>query len=269
MSAIAQIIAALGGDTATAAYRNVGGASSFTVPAGVTAISMLCVSGGGGGNDIQGGGGHGGGGGGVSYTNNVAVTPGEVLTINVGSGGTRGIWSGSGNPGVAGAGGATSIKRGATVLVEASGAAGAYSMGGVGGNFSGTGTGNVKLVGGTGGNASGSEYRGGQGGGVGSLVTGTSGTNGATATVDYRGGGDGNGFLLDTSTIDYCYILGGTVNSSDRHGTVPNSSYQGAGGGGGAYGDAGYTLAGLGASGSAGLAILIWGGRTFSSNSSF
>ena len=61
--------------------------TSWTVPAGVTRISIITVGGGG-----SGGAGYwngaGGGGGGLCYANNVSVTPGEVLTVVSGRGGS-------------------------------------------------------------------------------------------------------------------------------------------------------------------------------------
>jgi hypothetical protein len=65
------------------------GSFTFTVPSGVSKISVVCVSGGGGGtsgcDNIQNGGG--GYGGGLSYTNCISVTAGESLAVVVGAGG--------------------------------------------------------------------------------------------------------------------------------------------------------------------------------------
>lgn len=259
MGAAQQIIAGIGGASQTYADFTSGG--SFTVPAGVTAISMLTIGGGGGGNDIQGGGGSGGGGGALSFSNSVAVTAGETLTIEVGNPGARGTWPGSGVPGTGGTGGASNVKRSSTILVGAVGGGGAYGTGGAGGAAA-SGTGTTKYSGGNGGNVAGTEIRGGQGGGCGTLTGASDGTAGVTATTDYRGGGDGNGTLLYTPPITQLAVTGGTVNASDLNGTSPNSAYKGAGGGGGAY-NADFTQAGQGSAGSGGLVLLIWGGRTF------
>ena len=63
------------------------GTSSWTVPAGVTSINVLVVGGGGGsGSSNAASGGGGGGGGGVCTT--VSVTPGQVIPVSVGAGGT-------------------------------------------------------------------------------------------------------------------------------------------------------------------------------------
>lgn len=62
------------------------GAHIWTVPAGVTSVCVVCVSGGGGG----GGYGHrwcGGSGGGLAYKNDFSVLPGQLISVEVGAGG--------------------------------------------------------------------------------------------------------------------------------------------------------------------------------------
>ena len=54
------------------------GTTSWTVPAGVTSVSVVCIGRGG---IYQSG--HGGGGGGLAYGNNIAVTPGAVISVSV------------------------------------------------------------------------------------------------------------------------------------------------------------------------------------------
>ena len=67
----------------------VAGTYSWTCPANVTSVSVVCV-GGGGGSSIPGqtwtgtGAGDGGGGGGLGYKNNISVTPGQSYTVVVG-----------------------------------------------------------------------------------------------------------------------------------------------------------------------------------------
>jgi len=68
---------------------NTPGTYSWTVPAGVTSISVAGIGGGGGGSQKSAGG-SGGGGGLVGYSNSIAVTPGTTCTIVVGSGGATG-----------------------------------------------------------------------------------------------------------------------------------------------------------------------------------
>ena len=180
------------------------GTHSFVVPNGVTSISAVCVGAGAGGwRQFDNGDGYflyqGGGGGGLSYSNNITVTPGETLTVVVGSGG-------AGTSG--GAGGDSRIHRSGTNLVLAKGGTnpngGALASGvgdvrrsGGNGNYHDEGEG---LSGATGGGAAGYTANGGTStgfnnrGGTGvSLNGGTSGGSGggsgsAAGTV-YGGGG--------------------------------------------------------------------------------
>ena len=74
-------------------YQRCPGSSvAFTVPTGVTSVSVVVIGGGASGMKQASGGG--GGGAGLIYANNVAVTPGQVLHVYVGyGGGYNGIWS--------------------------------------------------------------------------------------------------------------------------------------------------------------------------------
>ena len=58
---------------------------NWTVPAGVTSISVVCVGGGGSGEQNHDG--ASGGGGGLGYKNNISVTPGANVAVTVGGGG--------------------------------------------------------------------------------------------------------------------------------------------------------------------------------------
>ena len=65
----------------------------WSVPNGVTAISICCVGGGGGGGYTDGYGeqpGTGGGGGALAWVNDVTVSPGQIMEITVGSAGEGG-----------------------------------------------------------------------------------------------------------------------------------------------------------------------------------
>jgi hypothetical protein len=126
----------------SASYTSAG-SFSFTVPAGVYSLtSTTIVGGGGGGGGTYGNGdSHAGGSGGSGgkYTGlSIAVTPGEVLTINVGTFGLGGIfnfnstnWFETPNSGgyAGSAGSASSIYRGATVLYTAGGGGGGGNSG--------------------------------------------------------------------------------------------------------------------------------------------
>lgn len=87
------------------------GTYAWTVPAGVTSISAVTVGGGAAGTS---GSGYpdGGAGGGLSYANSIPVTPGEELTVVVGTGG-----DGLGSR----AGGASMVQRSGVDLVSVSG----------------------------------------------------------------------------------------------------------------------------------------------------
>jgi len=113
---------------------------SWTVPDNVTEISAVCVGGGGGGggcNNGTDGNGSGGGGGGALAYGTFAVTPGETLTIRVGSGGTGAPGSPATPIQVADPGGNTYIKRSTTTLLQGGGGGGGSSNLSAGGNGSG------------------------------------------------------------------------------------------------------------------------------------
>ena len=97
---------------------------SFTVPAGITRIRIDAIGGGGGGAALPSGScpaGPGGGSSGCLQSTTVDVTPGAVLTISIGDGGT-----------VDTAGAATSVSIGSTMLVSAGGGSpGAGTAGGL------------------------------------------------------------------------------------------------------------------------------------------
>ncbi len=175
-------------------YISAAGAFSFTVPAGVTQISAVCIGGGGGGSGGESGRneGMGGGGGGGLAWGTFAVTPGETLTVNVGSGGI----STSAASGTAGT--ASTILRGATTLLSAGGGGGGpfrSTAAGAGGLSTGTAR-QGGGAGGTGGGATGNDAGGGGGGAGGYSGNGGvgSGTNaaGSNAAVGSGGGGGGS-----------------------------------------------------------------------------
>lgn len=166
------------------------GTYTFVVPAGITSISAVCVgSGPNGSNGV---------GGWLSYSNSVAVTPAESLTVVVGAGGTV-----DGQPGDL-----SSIARGATVLVRA-----------LGGGLGGTNVGDVSNFGGSKGGFSGYSYMGGGGAGgySGNGGDGGGGSNSSYAGSGGAGGGGGlGGFSTDFVSQQYAW-----------------DGYAGGGGGGG------------------------------------
>jgi len=263
---------------------------TFTVPAGVTQVSAVVIGGGGGGGNSSGSffgqsSGAGGGAGGLSY-GTFSVTPGETLTVNVGSGG-----------GVGSSGGSSSIVRSATTLLQGSGGTGGgtNNTNGTGGGSSGTerdgggdggagGDGSSALFanapdgGGAGGGAGGYSGNGGAGGGDGGSGSGGSGGSGggggAGSTNDDGGGGGGGVGLLGEGSNGSAGSSGspgngGGAGSGGSNGSNGSSDDAGSGGnyGGGGGGGGGTTATnGSGAGGGSGAARIIWGtGRSYPS----
>ena len=115
------------------------GADTFTVPDGVFSVCVVCIGGGGGGVSYSSGAHsmHGGGGGGLGYKNDIAVTPGQVITVQVGAGGAQGTYSSSGSAG------GDSYFDTALVCKGGGGPGGSYNVNKtVGGDFVGDGGGN-------------------------------------------------------------------------------------------------------------------------------
>jgi hypothetical protein len=268
MSALAQMIAAFGEAFAATNYVAyfAPGTYSFTVPEGVTSLGSFALAAGGGSSDIKAGGGYGAGGGAVAYSNGIAVTPGEVLTIVVGAGGIRGTWPGGASPGVGPAGGDSALKRGGSDLVMAAGGQGAGGSAGAGGLASSC-VGDTCLSGGNGGNPSVSMLRGGQGGGSATWIL--NGANGVTSTTNYRGGGRGNGLSISDGNMDWTLSATNAASYNGEGIGGYDKNYKGFGAGGGAFGDVGLTLAGIGANGAPGSVAIIWGGREFTGSDFF
>ena len=250
------------------------GTFSFVVPTGVTSVNGVAIGGGGGG---QGGGrsgmGPGGGGAQLSYTNNIAVTPGETLTVIVGAGGAGGAANNNSCyaiGGNAGNGENSSIRRGGTDLVMAKGGEGASGNNfGRGGGIFGDGVGFGRSAGGPGGRFySGSEWAGGgggaggysgQGGQGGSSTAYQTGVGKGEAPLSGGGGGAGGSAGGQTSSqsagwfqscqcgsqsLQYFNAGGGGgtgLGAIGANGTAAswNSSGPGTGGGGGSGGGTG------------------------------
>lgn len=248
---------------------------SFTVPDGVTSISMLCIGGGGGGggcgNTYSGGGG---GGGGLAYANNVSVTPGETLTVRVGGAGQAGSRDGNG-----GTGGQSSVFRGPNPLCSVNGGSGGTSQntGGAGGGTSGTGT---RYAGGAGGTGQTFSRGGGGGGAAGYAGVGGAGQNGNSSLPGGNGSGGGGGGAGAVSSAQPGQSGGGGVgNKGQGTNGVGGNLYQDGGGGssgqigqdgiGGEYGGGGSgthrtgnTAQGAGQRGGIGSVRLIWPGTS-------
>lgn len=244
------------------------GTHDWTVPAGVTEICAVCVGAGGYGlNDANGG--SGGAGGDLRYRNAIAVTPGEVLTIIVGSGTSfttnkESSISRGGTKLLSAAGGGRGVNTGTTVKIGISTTIGGDVGGGNGGTSSsptnngsagGAGAGGYAGNGGNGGAQDGGDGSNGAGGGGGGGGGGPPNANGgAGGGVGLKGQGSngpgGSGFFVSPGT-------GGSGGSSGT--TFAGGNY-----GGGGRGYDGPSASGLG--GGAGGVRVIWGeGRAYPS----
>jgi len=128
----------IGGVAPGSQLYSVPGTYTFTVPANVTRVTAIIAGGGGGGssgNGVNYYGGSGGGGGG-SYIVDINVTPGQQLSVVVGSGGAGGT-GGTGRPG--GSGGNSSVGSYITYGGSGGSNAGSAGSGGSGGGYGGSG----------------------------------------------------------------------------------------------------------------------------------
>ena len=242
------------------------GTYNWIVPIGVDSISAVAIGGGGGGGarDATDEPGAGGGGGGLAY-DIIATTPGETLTITVGTGGVGG--QGAGTAGTAG--GASEILRNTTALLRATGGAG-----GGGGRDATGGAGGTSAVGlgGNGGNGGNSAQVAGQrggGGGAGGYSGngGNGGNNGGNGSTGAGGGGGGGGGTSTGTTTGG----GGGVNiyGQGANGAAGTASVNATGGSGGASATYAGGLYGGGGSGggstnrlnfgASGAVRIIWG----------
>jgi hypothetical protein len=213
---------------------------SFVVPAGITSLKVQCWSGGGGG---QSGSGAGGSGGEYAAENALAVTPGETLTVTVGTGGSGGP-SGTGGPGSDGT--VSSVLRGGTALVTAHPGKGSIHFTSIAG-----GTGSTNSIHFNGGSAiigTAGTTKGGGGGG-GSAGT-SSGGNSGNANAGITGGNGG------------AAVTGGAAGGKGGTGSVGSGQTAGAAGsipgGGGGTGGAGSTSNAAGGTGGRGQVIITY-----------
>ena len=246
------------------------GTYTFTVPARTTQISAVAIGGGGGGSYIWSRGP--GGGGGLAWASQVAVTPGETLTVVVGRGGPLWTYEGS-SPGddsyVQRQSNSQIICRG-----YGSGRGGPNSNGGGSGGFEYTGTGGGGRGGYsnwqwsyTGGGAGGYSGRGGENSGSGTGEKGYGGGGGAGSQYSSTWGvaaGGGTGIYGQGADGDYSYYgyggRGGSGGSQGGNGEPHNYYSRSINGGiyGGGAGGSGSQNYGGGTGGVGGVRI-IWG----------
>jgi len=271
----------------TVVFITTPGASTWTVPVGVTSVKVEAIGGGGGGGGHYG---SGGGGGAYATASNISVTPGSSISVSVGTAGTAG--SNASDNATAGGdttfntttvvakGGARGVRTSLSTTAGGSAAAstpstGAFSGGGGGagengfGSGGGGGGGASKLgAGGNGGtptNAAGVRGGGGggSGGGTAGAATGAGGNNDAGAgggtTVCSNGSSSANHSAGGGGGGPYPYITGCNGGSGEEW-----DSTHGSGGGGG--GGAGTVGGGESAAGAAGNYGGGGGGGGYNSN---
>jgi len=184
------------------------GSYSFTVPTGITSISAVVIGGGAGGMYAPlNGSGSSGAGGGLAYANNIPVTPGETLSVTVGSGGIAGIQPSSTLPTN---GGRSELSRGGDDLLFANGGEVIASTSRTtsrpaGGTAGGSATGVAAFTGGQGA-ASETTQAGLQGGG-----------NGAQGGAAGSGGGNGGGGAAGYG-VPGAPVASGGISQSSRNG---------------------------------------------------
>lgn len=231
------------------------GTYTFTVPAGVSSVSMLCVGGG------QGGYRNGGGiGGSLAYLNNQSVSPGQNLTVVVGAAGTAGTTS------VGGAGGISSVaETSGTIRVRANG--GNNNVGNVGTAYQGGTAAANSAPGAGGGGAAGYSAGGGAGAVASSLgASGSGGSGGGGGRNSSTGGGGGGGVGILGAGSNGSGGSGGFGGGGGSDGANGGNGGSGVGGAGGAYGGggAGGSSSGTGGAGGVGAVRIIWGtGRSY------
>jgi hypothetical protein len=234
------------------------GTYSWTCPAGVTSVCVVCIGGGAGstGPDWASGGG---GGGGLGWKNNISVSPGTTYTVQVGKGGDAGTGTNNGGQSffidatvVAGNGGTN--KTGGTFVGDGGGNGGVGSDnfgGGGAGGYTGSGgsiNSNGSGGGGSGGGSYSSTYGASGGGGTGPFGQGASGVY-----ANQAGGGGSGGESTATGQ-----------NPSTSSGNIhrPGGLYGGGGGGPGSSAPTNLSLQ----RGGRGCVRIIWGaGRSFPS----
>lgn len=225
-----------GGSSTTTSTYYTAGSSTYTVPAGVTSLTVKAWGAGGAGGAGTGTasafGGNGGGGGYAKAV--ISVTPGENLDVLVGSGGAKGGANGRAGNG----GGASSVQRSGTYLVEAGG-------GGGGGGRRG-GTGGTTGHGGAGGGTTGVQGTAGSTGGPGLGGTPSAGGTGGTGSGGASGitgvaqaGGNAPPTVTSCATATSGTGSNGGTGGGGRGGTYTTTCAPGGGGGGGWYGGGG------------------------------
>jgi hypothetical protein len=227
------------------------GSYTWTVPDGLSSVSIVATGAGGGGGGLSGASPGSVGGAGAVVTSTLSVTAGEVLDLVVGGGGQAGSngIGGACGPG-GGGGGSSNVDAGSSDQIIAGGGGGAGP--GVCGGSAGGSAGGAGGAGGNGANGAG----GGGGGGSG-------GTGGAGGSIFSFGGppfgssggnGNGGGGGAGGNNGPYTGGAGGSGVGAGSGGSGPGVDMNGGGGGGYGGGGSGGPSSGGGAGGSTGPA---------------
>lgn len=213
---------------------------NYTIPSGYVGMEVFGVGGGGGGN--QGYSAYGGGGAGGGYcaiVSNVAISPGNIVSVSIGAGGLGTGW-------VNNDGGSTIVSlNGIQILVATGGKAGNGKNGGNGG--SGGGAGAATTGAGAWGGSNGDK-----GGSIASGGTGGTGQGWSTYYngIPYAGGGSGGSY----NSGSYAGATAGGGGSGGPIGTPGGGGAYGTGGGGGG---GGYDLGSYPAGGNGGSGVVV------------
>jgi hypothetical protein len=193
----------------------------FTVPAGVTSITVECWGGGGRGGSTSNSGTECGGGGGGAYSRStLTVIPGNTYNVIVGTGSST-----------AAAGGDSYFDNATILLAKGGNSVANNTAAGATGGAAAFGIGTIKFSGGNGASGISGNYGGGGGSSAGSLADGATATNQNGAIAPLNGGNGGNGKI--------------TTNGNGSPGSIP-----GGGGGGVRSGNNESRTGGAGANGS-------------------
>ena len=213
---------------------------SYSVPSGVTSISVECWGGGGGGGGAKsssGGDASAGGGGGGAYSiTTVTVTPGQNIVVAVGGGGA----AGASNGGSGGNGVSSTLSYNSAIVAQAVGGTGGTgstsgSKAGGAGGLTGSGTVHRGGSGGSGYVGGSFDFGGGGGGGGGSTAVGGNGTTSTGSPVAPAPGGPGGANGGGTGGNGYQGLGGnGSAGSTFGGGGGGAAGYNGASGSGGA-----------------------------------
>lgn len=224
------------------------GTYSWTAPAGVTSVCVVCVAGGDGGVYLPNNGGfrqvRSGRGGCLVYSNNVSVTPGQTYQVIVGAGGVNGGQGGSSSFGA-------DVVKAARVLADCIGAV--KNSGGSGDTASAVVGESTALYGAGGGGAGGYAGSGGNGGyrnlAAATAGTGGGGGGGAGHATQNAKGGNGGGVG----------IKGQGANGAGGTGFSGANGGAGSGGLGPSYGGGGGAGVTSSSNGGGGAVRIIWG----------